>query len=74
MKNLEAKLAAGIRQVMTGNPQTPDNASQPATSPAVPPPASALAARTTTFGTTQFPKNSLNNPWANLHPQRIWPD
>lgn len=73
MKNLETKLTAGIRQVMTGKPQTPDAPSQPA-SPAPQPSTSPRATHAVAAGEVQNPKNSLNNPWKNLHPLRIWPD
>lgn len=74
MKNLEAKLTAGIRQVMTGKPGAPDASSKPAATPAPQSSAPAYATSLPAAGTTQHPKNSLINPWKNLHPLRIWPD
>ena len=64
-KDFAAKLAAGVRQARHFTPPT---ASTDATS--------AGSGRQSRFArqADQTPPPSLDRPWENLHPERIWPD
>lgn len=70
-KGFAEKLAAGVRQARQLAP------APPATKPAPPARRSAPAApRRPAFARQedQAPPASLDRPWDNLHPRRIWPD
>ncbi len=66
-KKMASKLVDSLRQVRENRPARPDadGASTRAPSP-----------RNTRFArqTDQSPPLSLDRPWDNLHPERIWPD
>ena len=64
-KDFAAKLAAGVRQARQFTPST-----------AIPNVISPGGKRTSRFArqTDQAPFPSLDRPWENLHPERIWPD
>lgn len=64
-KDLAAKLAKGVRQAKRALPTAA------AAAAAVPAPrrASRFARQA-----DQSPPASLEHPWDNLHPERIWPD
>jgi hypothetical protein len=70
-KKLESKLADSVRQAKQQNETTTPSA-QTATSK----PAAAKPDAAGKFATQndQAPKPSLDSPWANLYPDRIWPD
>ena len=63
-KDFASKLAAGIRQAKGQSSPAPENKSA---APSAPAPKFARQAN-------QSPPASLDDPWKNLHPQRIWPD
>jgi len=71
-KKMGSKLADSLRQVRGEKPATP-------VPPVAPPVEKAAAPRTA--GSAKFaqqsdqsPPASLDRPWDNLHPARIWPD
>ncbi|HWS01839.1 MAG TPA: histone H1 protein [Gammaproteobacteria bacterium] len=76
-KKLESKLADSVRQAKQQN-ETPAAAS--AAQPAAPQTETKPAAKPAQPGgkfasqNDQAPKPSLDSPWANLYPARIWPD
>ncbi len=77
-KKLESKLANSVRQAKQQNETAETTAQTASSAPA------AAAKPTTTIKSTaanefasqadQAPKPSLDKPWANLYPARIWPD
>ena len=64
-KNFAAKLAAGVRRAR----QSP-TASAAGAAPEPLPVQASRAARPANLS----PSPTLDRPWDNLHPQRIWPD
>ena len=79
-KKMGTKLADSLRQMRGENPATSAPPSTASTEkPPVPragPPRETQTAGTTTFAkqSDQLPTASLDRPWDNLHPARIWPD
>lgn len=67
MKKMENKLASGVRQAKKIQEQAAENVSAHPSASALQPTASALH-------NDQSPAPSLDNPWKNLHPGRVWPD
>lgn len=66
-QDMADKLAEGVRQAKRSRTaDAPDPAREPMT---VPPPVLRFARQS-----DQSPPASLDRPWANLHPERIWPD
>lgn len=65
-KDFAGKLAAGLRRARQPAPGA-QASSAPAAAPATP--ASRVARQS-----DQSPPASLDRPWDNLHPARIWPD
>ena len=59
------KLAQGVRRARDSKP-----AKSPKSAPSRPAPAATGFARQS----DQSPPASLDRPWVNLHPERIWPD
>lgn len=70
-KKLESKLADSVRQAKQQNETTTTSAQTAASKPAAAKPA---AAGKFASQNDQAPKPSLDNPWTNLYPDRIWPD
>lgn len=70
-KKLESKLADSVRQAKQQNETAADTKSAAASKSAA-----AKSANTGKFAAQddQAPKPSLDNPWDNLYPARIWPD
>jgi hypothetical protein len=70
-KGIAAQLAAGMRRAM--EPQVPEPTPTPRQ---MPPPNAAPPATQKGFAcqSDQAPSASLDLPWNNLHPERIWPD
>jgi len=77
-----SKLADSLRQVRGEKPATPETAppsTAPVEKPAVSRPEPTGATRVAgpaNFAqqSDQSPPESLDRPWDNLHPARIWPD
>lgn len=77
-KNIGSKLADSLRQARDLPAGTVSGDVTPASTPA-PTPKPARAAPPPPFGSyarqiDQSPAASLDRPWDNLHPERIWPD
>lgn len=79
-KSLEEKLAASVRQAKKTQQERPAQASQAATvtvsdRPQQAPIAKPAKPRTFANHNDQAPSaKSLEDPWGNLYPKRIWPD
>jgi hypothetical protein len=72
-KKLESKLADSVRQAKQQN----ETAATAAATPAAAKPASPAkldANKKFASQADQAPKPSLDSPWENLYPSRIWPD
>lgn len=63
------KLAAGVRQARRSLPAAALDSSREPAAVLPEPPVSRFARQS-----DQSPPASLDRPWANLHPERIWPD
>lgn len=79
-KSMEEKLAASVRQVKKSQ-QTPATTTtvsveaDPRKGPAARPPGGVLTPVAEYAGhSDQVPAPSLDDPWGNLYPKRIWPD
>ncbi len=71
MKKLPSKLAAGVRKVKEGQGGAAQVKSGTLGKPAAPAP---TPARQPSVADQQNPAPTLDDPWTNLHPRRIWPD
>ncbi len=69
-KKLESKLADSVRHAKQQNDTAADTKSAASKSAA---PKSAQSGKFAAQD-DQAPKSSLDNPWDNLYPDRIWPD
>ena len=67
-KDFAAKLAAGVRRARQSPAASASNAA-----PAAPEPLPVQASRAARQADLS-PSPTLDRPWDNLHPQRIWPD
>lgn len=70
-QDIAGKLAQSVRRAMQPPPAEAD-AGEPSPPPS-PAPSSAPTARFARQ-TDQSPPASLDRPWHNLHPERVWPD
>lgn len=75
-KSLEEKLAASVRQAKKTQQERPVQASQPATVTASDRPRQAPVTKPHRVANhnDQSPAQSLDDPWGNLYPKRVWPD
>lgn len=75
-KKLESKLADSVRQAKQQSEAAADTQAPAPKPAAAAKPAARPTASTGKYATQddQAPKPSLDNPWANLYPARIWPD
>ena len=81
-KKMGSKMMDSLRQAReaTSAPATPERAPAPpvktATAPAksAPAPAARAPAKRSAAQDDQVPAGTLDHPWDNLHPRRIWPD
>lgn len=81
-KKMGSKLADSLRQVRGEKPATPEPvppSTTPVEKPVVSHPEPARAPRVAASAkfaqqSDQSPPASLDHPWDNLHPARIWPD
>lgn len=69
-KNFAGKLAAGMRRAKQPPSLQPDTTAEAAATPAGKGTATPRVARQA----DRSPSVISDNPWDNLHPERIWPD
>jgi hypothetical protein len=80
MSDIQSKLAAGVREAkkQQDEPQAGKaEAGKPKSGDTRPPKAPARSKAPAADGVddaNQVPCNTGDDPWADLHPQRVWPD
>ena len=75
-KRMSSKLAKSLRQARAQRPAMKPKTvkAKKTSSPARRAPAAAARSQRFARQSDQSPPLSLDRPWANLHPERIWPD
>ncbi|OOG24945.1 histone H1 protein [Thioalkalivibrio denitrificans] len=75
MSDIQSKLAAGVREARKQQDEPKAGKAEAAKSrPAPKTPAPAKAPAPAADDANQVPPNTGDDPWADLHPRRVWPD